>query len=242
MYEPARIALAQNVMAEHPFDNGEMQIRDEKLAAWPRTPEEIRRHIADYYAMITHVDAQIERVLGALEETGESGNTIIVFSADNGLAVGRHGLMGKQNLYEHSVHVPLIIFGPGIPRGKRRDGLCYVHDVYPTLCELAGVTVPASVRSKSLVPMLRGNKEVRNSLFFAYKDIQRGLRDERYKLIEYLVKGKRHTQLFDLQKDPWELKNLADDSRYTQRLRQLRKKLQAWKAELGDSSKFREGY
>jgi arylsulfatase A-like enzyme len=95
-----------------------MRIRDEKLAPWPRTPKEIRRHIADYYAIITHMDAQMGRVLSALKETGQAKNTIIVFAGDNGLAVGRHGLMGKQNLYEHSVHVPLIMSGPGIPKGQ----------------------------------------------------------------------------------------------------------------------------
>ncbi|MHC4620463.1 MAG: sulfatase-like hydrolase/transferase [Planctomycetota bacterium] len=242
MYEPAKIALPANFTPEHPFDNGEMRIRDEKLAGWPRTHEEMRRHIADYYAMITHVDAQIGRVLEALEATGQAENTIIVFSADNGLAVGRHGLMGKQNLYEHSVHVPLIICGPGIPRGERCDGLCYVHDIYPTLCELVGVPVPATVKSKSLVPALRRNKGARGSLFFAYKDIQRGLRDERHKLIEYSVKGRRHTQLYDLRSDPWELKNLAADSRYSQQLQRLRKRLRAWRDELGDSSEFWEGY
>jgi arylsulfatase A-like enzyme len=150
--------------------------------------------------------------------------------------------MGKQNLYEHSVHVPLIICGPGVPSRKRLDGLCYVHDIYPTLCELVGVPVPATVKSKSLVPVLRHNKGVRGSLFFAYKDIQRGVRDERYKLIEYSVKGKRHTQLFDLRSDPWELKNLVADSRYTQQLQRLRKKLRAWRDKLGESSKFWEGY
>ncbi|MHC4620842.1 MAG: sulfatase-like hydrolase/transferase, partial [Planctomycetota bacterium] len=93
MYDPHKIALPQSFMPQHPFDNGQMRIRDEKLAPWPRTPDEIRRHIADYYAMITHVDAQIGRVLEALKRTGRADNTIIVFSADNGLAVGRHGLL-----------------------------------------------------------------------------------------------------------------------------------------------------
>lgn len=242
MYDPAKIRLSGNFMPEHPFDNGQMKIRDEKLAAWPRTPEEIRKHIADYYAMITHVDAQIGRVLTALKRTGHAENTIIVFSADNGLAVGRHGLMGKQNLYEHSVHVPLIISGLGIPKGQRRDALCYVHDIYPTLCELVGVTVPASVKSKSLVPVLREpKKKIRDTLFFAYKDIQRGIRDERYKLILYSVKGKRTAQLFDLQVDRWELTNLADDPKYVEHMQRLTDELMRWKNELGDRSKLYEG-
>ena len=242
MYDPEKIALPKSFMPEHPFDNGEMRIRDEKLASWPRTPKEVRRHIADYYAMITHVDAQIGRVLEVLKETGQAENTIIIFSGDNGLAVGRHGLMGKQNLYEHSVHVPLIISGPGIPKGERRDAFCYVHDIYPTLCELVGVSIPDSVESKSLAAVIREpKKKIRDTLFFAYKDIQRGIRDERYKLILYCVKGKRTTQLFDLQTDPWELKNLADDANYAEYVEKLGKKLLRWKDELGDRSKFWEG-
>jgi arylsulfatase A-like enzyme len=242
MYDPDKILLPKNFMPEHPFDNGEMRIRDEKLAAWPRTPEEVRRHIADYYAMITHVDAQIGRVLEALEDGGHAENTIIVFSADNGLAVGRHGLMGKQNLYEHSVHVPLIMSGPGIPKGQKRDALCYVHDIYPTLCELVGVTVPASVKSKSLAPVIRGpKKKIRETLFFAYKDVQRGIRNERYKLILYFVKGKGTAQLFDLRSDPLELKNLVEDPQYSKQLQQLGKELVRWRDELNDKSKFWQG-
>jgi arylsulfatase A-like enzyme len=242
MYDPAKLTLPKNFMPEHPFDNGEMRIRDEELAAWPRTPEEVRRHIADYYAMITHVDAQIGRVLEALKETGHAEDTVVVFSADNGLAVGQHGLMGKQSLYEHSVHVPLIISGPGIPKGKKRDAFCYVHDIYPTLCELVGVSVPASVQSKSLMPVIRDAKrKLRDTLFFAYKEIQRGVRDERYKSIVYaVVKGKPTIQLFDLRADPLELNNLADDSKYAGHLHRLGKELRRWREELGDWGKFWE--
>lgn len=242
MYDPAKIRLPKNFMPEHPFDNGQMKIRDEKLASWPRTPAEVRKHIADYYAMITHVDAQIGRVLNALKQSEQTENTIIIFSGDNGLAVGRHGLMGKQNLYEHSVHVPLIISGPGIPKGQKRDALCYVHDIYPTLCELVGVTVPASVKSKSLAPVIRhSKKKIRETLFFAYKDIQRSIRDERYKVIWYIVKNNPTIQLFDLEADPWELKNLADDPQYSKQLQRLGKELVRWRDELNDRSKFWQG-
>ena len=197
--------------------------------------------MADYYAMITHVDAEIGRVLEALKETGHAEDTIIIFSADNGLAVGQHGLMGKQNLYEHSVRVPLIISGPGIPKGHKRDALCYVHDIYRTLCELLRVSVPASVKSKSLVPVIQDSKKkVRNSVFFAYKDIQRGVRSTCYKLIAYLVNGKPTIQLFDLQTDPWELKNLADDPKYAEHVSELGKELVRWRDELNDRSKFWE--
>lgn len=93
---------------------------------WPRTESDIKKHIADYYAIISCMDDQIGRILDTLKATGKYENTIIVFASDNGLALGRHGLVGKQNIYEHSVRVPLIISGPGIARGETRDQLCYL--------------------------------------------------------------------------------------------------------------------
>ena len=239
MYDPTKIPLPKNFMPEHPFDNGEMEIRDEKLAPWPRTPDIIRRHIADYYAMITHLDAQIGRVLDALEETGRAENTIIVFAGDNGLALGRHGLMGKQNLYEHSVRVPLIMSGPGIGKDKKCGAFCYLLDIFPTLCDLADLPIPHSVEGGSLMPAMHNSKKKpRQTLFFAYKDIQRAVRDKRYKLIEYFVKGQRTTQLFDLRNDPLELHNLARNRKYAPHLKQLRTELLHWKNKLQDNSKF----
>ena len=243
MYDPARIVLPRSFMPEHPFDNGEMKVRDEQLASWPRTPQEVCRHLAEYYAMITHLDAQIGRVLATLNQTKHAGNTIIIFAGDNGLAIGRHGLMGKQNLYEHSVHVPLIIGGPGIPGASKCNTFCYLLDIYPTLCELVGLPIPSSVEGHSLVPIIRSPKsKIRDTLFFAYKDVQRGLRDQRYKLIEYLVNGKRTTQLFDLYQDPWEVNNLAGSPGHAGHLRRLRRELVGWKNELGDNSPFWQAY
>lgn len=235
-YDPDQIDLPENFMPQHPFDNGELGIRDEMLAGFPRTPQEIRRHIAAYYAMITHADAQIGRVLQALRDTRKGDNTIVVFAGDNGLALGRHGLMGKQNLYEHSVHVPLIMSGPGIPEDERRETFAYLLDIYPTLCDLAGVSIPSSVEGESLVPAMRDPKEnIRAHLLFAYTSLHRGVRDERYKLIEYAVRGKRTTQLFDLQADPFEWTNLAHDPHYAKPLERLRKELFRWREELGDT-------
>lgn len=124
MYDPARLALPASFLPVHPFNNGELKVRDEALAPWPRTPEAVRKHTADYYGMITHLDAQVGRVLRALEATGRAGNTLVVFTSDHGLALGRHGLFGKQNLYDHSMRPPLVLTGPGVPRGGRSDALC----------------------------------------------------------------------------------------------------------------------
>ncbi|MCB0157928.1 MAG: sulfatase-like hydrolase/transferase, partial [Caldilineaceae bacterium] len=235
LYDPDAVDLPPNFMAAHPFDNGEMDVRDEGLAAKPRDPAEIRRHIAEYYAMISHLDAQIGRVLDALEETGQADNTIIVFAGDNGLALGRHGLMGKQSLYDHSVHVPLILAGPGIPAGAQTDDYAYLLDIYPTLCDLLGVDTPASVDGMSLVPVLRGTGSGRDQLVFAYRDVQRAIQDDRFKLIEYCVDGVRTTQLFDLARDPWELENLADDPTHAARVDALRTELRRqWQTVYGD--------
>ena len=149
-------------------------------------------------------------MIAALEWQGLAGDTIIVLAGDNGLALGQHGLMGKQNLYEHSVRVPLLMSGPGIPKGERRDSLCYLLDIFPTLCDLTGLPVPGSVEGRSLVPVLRDPEAVvRESLYLAYSSLQRGVKDRSHKLLEYVVEGERMTQLFDLARDPWEQENLA---------------------------------
>src|SRR3954471_22104614 len=126
--DPASVSLPPNYLPIHPFDNGEALVRDEELEAFPRSPETIRRHIAEYYGMIAHLDAAIGSLIATLRETGLDRNTIIIYTADHGLALGQHGLMGKQNLYEHSLHVPLMIAGPGIPADRRVPALVWHGD------------------------------------------------------------------------------------------------------------------
>jgi arylsulfatase A-like enzyme len=237
MYDPEDIELPPNFAGGHPFDNGELHIRDEMLAGFPRTPEETRRHIAEYYAMISHLDAQIGRVLEALEEQGLTDDTIIVFAGDNGLAVGQHGLFGKQNCYEHSVRVPLVFAGPGVPKQQRTDAYAYLFDIFPTLCDLADIEVPESVEGLSLMDAIKDPEAtVRESLYFAYMGKQRAVKDDRFKLIEYVVDGRHtRTQLFDLQNDPWEINNLADSPKYTQNLESLREKLAHYRDEWDDA-------
>lgn len=248
MYDPAGIELPPNFTPAHPFDNGELRVRDELLATSPRHPAEMRRHLAEYYAMITHADAQMGRVMDTLRARGLADDTIIVFAGDNGLALGQHGLMGKQSLYDHSVRVPLILAGPGVPQGQRRDAYCYLSDIYPTLCDLLGIPIPPTVEGQSLVPAMRdADERIRDVLLCAYKGLHRSARDRRFKLIEYVVGGQRTTQLFDLQEDPWELHNLAGQPAHAQKLAELRQELGRWRAELGDTQPglgqdFWEGY
>ncbi len=218
-YDPDAITLPPNISAEHPFPFGVEQIRDELLAPTPRTEAEIRRHLVEYYAMITHLDAVFGRVYETLAKQNLLDNTIILFAGDNGLALGQHGLMGKQNLYDHSVRVPLVMAGPSIPQGARRDAFCYLFDVYPTLCDLLHLPTPDSVEGHSLLPTLTNSAETpRDALYLAYTDLVRGVRVGDHKLIEY---ANGRVQLFDLATDPFEQNNLAaQDPKRVQALRQ----------------------
>ena len=231
-YVAAPLPLPANYLPLHPFDNGEMVIRDERLAPWPRTPEVVQQHLADYYGMIGHLDVQIGRVLDTLEAVGHADDTIVLYSSDHGLAVGSHGLLGKQNLYEHSVGAPLLVRGPGIAPG-RAPGFAYLFDIFPTLCELTGIEVPEGVDGKSLVPVLAGDaRTVRDEVFTAYKQDQRALRDERWKLIQY--PRINETQLFDLATDPHEMHNLAGEPAHAPRVADMLARLATRQVALGD--------
>ncbi len=233
LYAPDRLSLPANFLAEHPFDNGELRIRDEMLAPFPRTPADVRRHLADYYAMISHMDGQIGAVMAALRRNGLSSNTIVVFASDNGLALGQHGLFGKQNLYDHSVRVPLVWSGPDIPRGRRSDSLCYLLDVFPTLCDLCGVPMAGHLEGRSLARALAGKRlDARSSLFLAYRDFQRGVTTGDWKMIRYKTKG--DVQLFDLKRDPLEMRNLASTAEGAVRLPKMDRLLRNWMKDVGD--------
>ena len=238
MYDPAKLTLSKNFMPKHPFDNGELSVRDEKLAPVPRTEEEMRRHLADYYACISDFDHQFGRILEALKNQGLAANTIIVFSSDHGLAVGgRHGLMGKQNLYEHN-KPPLIVAGPGIPHGQS-NALVYLFDLFPTLSDLAGAKTPEAVEGKSLMPIVKGEKtKHRDYLFCAYRDCQRMVRDDRWKLIRYNAGGVKNVQLFDLKSDPDEVINLAADPMHTAQKEKLDRLLTEARKGFGDPVDF----
>ncbi|MGH7138933.1 MAG: sulfatase-like hydrolase/transferase, partial [Pirellulales bacterium] len=207
-YRDAEMQLPGNYLPLHPFDNGELAVRDEKLAPWPRSVDEIRRQLADYYGVIAHLDFQIGRILEALRESGQYENTIIVFSSDHGLAMGSHGLMGKQSLYEHSMKSPLIFSGPRIARGES-DALVYLYDIFPTICELAAVEPPREIDGRSFAAVAHGEShQARDTIFLAYREVQRALRQGEWKLIRYPKINE--TQLFNLRDDPDEMHNLAE--------------------------------
>lgn len=235
LYAPADMPLPGNFLAQHPHDTGELPgftgsgerliARDESLAAMPRRPDEIREHIANYYAMISHLDHEFGRLRQALEATGMWDNTLIVFTSDHGLAVGQHGLLGKQCLYDHSVRVPMILTGPGIPEGIRPEATVLHHFLFRTLCELTGLETPATVEEGSLRRAWEGGASV-DRVALAYAASIRGLVEANHKLIEYAGPGGyRATQLFHLAEDPSECFDLSRSPGHQARLHVMREQL-----------------
>jgi len=227
--------LPPNFLPQLPFDNGMMDGgRDENLGAWPRTAGMVRDQLAEYYGLITHLDEQVGRILAALRRSGRAENTIIIYAADNGLALGSHGLLGKQSVFEHSARVPLIIAGPGIPRGGSTAVFTYLFDLFPTLCDVLGLQPPAGLEGESLRPLWEGRKErVRESVFLPFMQFQRAVRDDRWKLIAYPKIG--HLQLFDLQTDPHETDNLINHPENAAHVARLQGLMKQWQAKVGDN-------
>jgi arylsulfatase A-like enzyme len=180
------------------------------------------------------MDAQVGRIIAALRDAGELEKTLVIFSSDQGLALGSHGLLGKQNLYEHTFRVPFIFSGPGIQRGVRSNADCYLRDAFPTTCELAGVPIPATVESRSLAALLRGGRQpVYDFVTGYFTGTQRALRRGDRKLIHYPHLAK--TQLFNLRDDPDELHDLAGDPAQRETIQHLRSLLDRWCTDHGDS-------
>ncbi|WP_010586173.1 sulfatase-like hydrolase/transferase [Schlesneria paludicola] len=238
MYPPEKISLPVNFLPEYPFKDligCEPTLRDEKLAPFPRTERAIRVHRAEYYAIVSHLDRQIGRILDALKASGKEQNTWIFFTADHGLAVGRHGLVGKQNLYEHSVRVPFVAVGPKAAAGERIDAPIYLQDVMPTALELAGVEKPAHVEFHSLVPLLekRQTSSSYEAIYGAYLGLQRMIEADGYKLIVY--PNAKTLRLYHVADDPYELKDLAGDPQYRVQITRLAKALRKAQQQTGDA-------
>jgi len=257
--------LPENYLPEHPFHHGHRGLRDEvSVQGVMRRRDEptIRNELGRQFACGENIDQQIGRVLSALEELGELDNTYIVYTADHGMAIGRHGLQGKQNLYEHTWRVPFLVRGPGIEAGVRAQGNVYLLDVLATLCELAEIEAPDTSEGRSFASVLRGQQEVvREVLYGAYcggtKPGMRSVRSGDWKLIKYdVLEGEvRETQLFDLSRNPSELlpehhapavialtgntpatqhTNLASDPLYADKLLEMEALLQAEMLRLDD--------
>ena len=224
MYDPSQTALPDNFLPEHPFDNGELHNRDEDLLPLPRDPDQVRKEIAAYYGMISEVDAEIGRILDALVEQKLLDQTIIIFAGDNGLALGSHGLLGKQNVYDDSVRVPMIIAGTGIASNVVDEKFAFLHDLMPTVATLLGLDPPTSSEGNPLLGP--GAALSRQNAYHQYLDIHRGIRTaDRWKLIGYrlTVPGPRfdRMQLFNLNVDPSEIDDLSMTDEYQAKLAEL---------------------
>lgn len=251
--------LPLNYLKAHPFDMTHADVRDEVAVSgvWKRRDEaSIRNEIGRQYACSENIDIQIGRVLKQLEADGELDNTYIFYTADHGMSIGRHGLMGKQNLYQHTWRVPFIVKGPGIKAGTRVEGNIYLLDILATLCDLAGVAAPKSNEGTSFKPVLMGEKPaIRDVLYGAYaggsKPGMRCVKQGDWKLIRYEApdRGVNETQLFNLAENPDEflkehgkpgelLINLAGDPKHAEKLKEMQALLLSEMRRVDDPFRF----
>lgn len=227
--------MPPNYLAEYPYKDAmgcSKGLRDERLAPFPRTEYAVKVNRQEYYAIITHMDEQVGRILDALDASGKADYTYIFFTADHGLACGQHGLMGKQNMYDHSVRVPFIVCGPGV-NGKTQNATpIYLQDLMPTTLELAGAGTEG-VDFKSLNPLIQGEKVPHyDSIYGAYLTLQRMITKDDFKLIHYPKAGV--FRLFDLKRDPHEMNDLAANPEYGERLKVLQTALTELQKEMDD--------
>jgi arylsulfatase A-like enzyme len=262
---PKQPPLPINYLPAHPFNNTHMTVRDEVNVSgvWKNRDERtIRNELGREFACSENIDIQIGRVLKQLKAMGELENTYIFYTSDHGMAIGRHGLQGKQNLYEHTWRVPFIVKGPGVKAGVRTEGNIYLLDVLSTLCDLASIKPPRTNEGLSFKPVLEGRKDsARENLYGAYcggaKPGMRSVRNGDWKLIKYDSPrdGVQETQLFNLAANPHEFiqqhhdvkvtklvgsgpekdqTNLVADSRYADKLAEMEKLLLAEMRRLDD--------
>lgn len=236
-YPLGSVKVPDNFMKEYP-DNEAMgagrKLRDEKLAPFPRTEYAVKVNRQEYYAIITHMDAQVGKILDTLEKTGKADNTYIFFTADHGLACGQHGLLGKQNMYDHSMRVPLMVCGPDVPKNKKLDMPVYLQDIMATTLDLADVEKTDHVQFNSLMPLIKGKKKSSyDAVYGAYEpESQRMVTEGDYKLIMYPRIKK--IKLFNVKQDPKEMKNLAADKKYSAVIASLFKTFNKLQKETGD--------
>ena len=253
---PAQPPLPENYLPSHPFPHGHPKLRDEVdvSGVWEHRDERtIRNELGREFACSEYIDRQIGRVLDQLQAMGELENTYIFYTSDHGIAIGRHGLQGKQNLYQHTWRVPLIVSGPKIPAASRAEGNVYLLDTLATLCDLAGIQAPESNEGLSFKPVLMGEKQsLRDVMYGVYnggtKPGMRCVKKGNWKLIEWdVLDGQvRRTQLFDLSQNPLEFlvehhapsvyeltgfkpqrhqTNLAEDPNFADKLQEMRQLL-----------------
>ena len=237
MYSVDKISVPKSFLPEYPYrhdiGNGD-DLRDEALAPFPRTEFAIKTHTKEYYASITHVDAQIGLIIDALKKSGKMDNTYIIFTADHGLAMGRHGLIGKQSLFDHSMRPPMIIIGPDIPKNKKADADVYLQDAMATSLDIAGAKKPGFVDFNSFLDIAKGTttKSKYGAIYGAYLDVQRAIRKDGYKLMVFPKIDK--VLLFDLKNDPEEMNDIASKPENAAKVKSLFQDLMKLQAEMDD--------
>ncbi len=237
MYPLEEVAVPASFLPQNPWMDPmgcPETLRDEALAPFPRTEYAVKVHRQEYYAIVSHMDEQIGLILDSLEATGKLDNTFIFFTADHGLSVGQHGLLGKQNMYDHSVRVPLMIAGPGVPAGKTISQDVYLQDLMATALDIAGIEAPDYLEFQSLLPLIEEKADAfaLPAVYGAYTMRQRMVRKDGFKLIVYPEADK--LLLYDLANDPEELTDLADDPAHRKDLERLWPELLALQAKFDD--------
>ncbi len=196
-------------------------------------PEKAQRILRDYYRLISGIDREVGRIVAALEERGLADRTVIIFTSDNGYALGDRGLADKWFMWEEDLRVPLLIYDPRLPadrQGTRIGQTALNVDLAPTMLELAGLPVPKTMQGRSLVPLLRGQtpSDWRTDFFYEHRTATKiippceGVRSERWKYIRWVGSEPLVEELYDLQADPNEERNLVADPAFADQLAKLR--------------------
>ncbi len=220
------------------FKNADL--KGEELAIW-----KFNRYLADYLKCIASVDDNVGRILDYLEQTGLSENTIVVYTSDQGFYLGEHGWFDKRFMYEESLRMPLLMKLPGNSEKREINQLVQNIDFAPTFLDLAGIQIPEEMQGVSLLPLMEGRNsgDWRESIYYHYYEypgaghsVKRhyGIRTTRYKLIHF-YDDIDAWELYDLEQDPMEMKNLISDPEYDDISKELMKKLIALGQEYGDS-------
>ncbi len=239
MYDPEDIPIPVKSMEELEGYPPELKrLAHTEFRRNPEVPidEAIKKGVAIYMGMVSHIDDQLGRLLDGLEEMGIIDDTIILFTSDHGDMLGEHWFLAKLLYFYNGVlKVPGIMAGPGVPQGKCLDGLAETVDLMPTLLDLAGVEIPPSVQGKSWLPVLNGEDKVLHNetytehQYFAYPENEPmnehvfSIFDGRYRIVYF--KGRTYGQLFDLEKDPDCLINQWDNPDYAEVKAKLEKQL-----------------
>ncbi|MFI3306212.1 MAG: sulfatase-like hydrolase/transferase [Rikenellaceae bacterium] len=238
MYPTSEVSVPTNFVPKYEYADQigcSQKLRDERLAPFPRTEYSVKVNRQEYFASITYMDKQIGDIVAKLKASGEFDNTYIIYTADHGLAVGDHGMLGKQNMYDASLRVPFFISGPDIPQGKQIDDLIYLQDAMATIMDLAGSKYMDNVAFKSVMPLIRGESG-RDAVYGGYTTFQRMVRNDKYKMIIY--PEAEVIRLYDIQKDPLEMNDIANEKGNREILSQLYARFKELQIEMGDTSNY----